>query len=99
MKKLIVKDKKRVISLNNCGKKHFVLSAITNNSNFFYAVRRKANYELKNLNSKSSVSTIANRCKLTVNKKRLNKLTRYSRQIFLKQIRHGRINGFQKASW
>ena len=99
MKKLIIKDKKKVNSFNRCGKIHFVLSAISNNANFFYAIRRNANYKLKFLNPKSSVSTIANRCKLTVNKKRFNKLTRYSRHVFLKQIRHGKINGFQKASW
>jgi ribosomal protein S14 len=33
------------------------------------------------------------------NKKRFNKLTGFSRHIFLKKIRAGEINGFRKSSW
>jgi hypothetical protein len=38
------------------------------------------------------------KCLSSINKKRFNKLTTFSRHIFLKLIRQGVIAGIQKAS-
>lgn len=99
MKKLIIKDKKKKKLFNNNETTKYVLSLITNNLNVLPSIRQNANKKLQTSTLKSSITTFNSRCKITVNKKRFNKLTYYSRHIFLKLIRFGKINGFQKASW
>ena len=99
MKKLLIKDKKRRKLLNSKEKTTYVLSLISNNLNILSSVRLNANKQLQNLTLKSSVATLSSRCKITIHKKRFNKLTYYSRHIFLKLIRFGKINGFQKSTW
>lgn len=99
MKKLIEKDKK---ILNNCTKneyKHFILKSIIKNLNFFALIRWNASLKLKIITQKSSKISIINRCLITVNKKRFNKLTAVSRHVFLKQIRSGSVVGIKKSSW
>ncbi len=99
MKKLIIKDKKKKKLFNRNETIKYILSLIINNLNVASAIRQNANKQLQTSVLKSSITTFNSRCKLTVNKKRFNKLTRYSRHIFLKLIRFGKINGFQKTSW
>lgn len=99
MKKLIIKDKSKKKKFYNDEKITYVLSSISNNLNMLSSIRQNANKRLQNLTSKSSIASFNSRCKITVHKKRFNKLTRYSRHVFLKLIRFGKINGFQKASW
>jgi ribosomal protein S14 len=99
MKKLIEKDKKlrnNILSIENKG---FILKLIIKNSNFFTLVRWKAFLKLKELTENASNISVINRCLLSVNKKRFNKLTGFSRHIFLKIIRYGTIPGLKKSSW
>lgn len=99
MKKILTKDK----ALRNSLKKNeillFVLNCISNNSNFPKLTRWKALAKIKILNFHRSKSLLTNRCVSTINKKRFSKLTVYSRHLFLKLIREGKIYGFQKSSW
>lgn len=99
MKKILVKDKQLRIYLRNYEKIFFVLNCIANNSNFSKFVRWKAILKIKIINYHKSKSLLTNRCIETINKKRFNKLTQYSRQLFIRLIREGKIYGFQKSSW
>ena len=47
----------------------------------------------KNKNSFNNI------CLYSINKKKYNKLTNFSRHIFLKLIRSGQIHGMKKSSW
>jgi ribosomal protein S14 len=99
MKKLLEKDKllrfKNVASEN----RKMVLKSIFKNLNFFTLIRWNAFIKLQNLSSKSNKYAVVNRCVYSVNKKRFNKLTNFSRHIFLKLIRTGQIHGMKKSSW
>lgn len=99
MKKLLQKDKRLRLNLKTIEKEHLVLKAIFKNSNYFSLVRWNAFLQLKDLTSSNSQTMLSNRCLYSVNKKRLNKLTTFSRHIFLKLIRSGNIHGIQKSSW
>jgi ribosomal protein S14 len=99
MKKILVKDKKLRTYLKNNEKIFFILQCIANNSNFSKFIRWKAVQKIKICNYHKSKSLLSNRCVKTINKKRFSKLTVYSRQLFLKLIRDGKIYGFQKSSW
>jgi len=99
MKKLLEKDKKLRLKIKKNETKQFILKSISKNLNFFVLIRWNALLKLKNLNSKSSHTSLSPRCLASINKKRYNKLTNFSRHIFLKLIRSGSISGMQKASW
>ena len=99
VKKLLEKDKKLRLRLKNLEKQHFVFKSIFKNFNFFLLVRWNAFLKLKNLTASNSKVSTSNRCLYTINKKRFNKLTTFSRHIFLKLIRSGEINGIRKSSW
>lgn len=99
MKALLEKDKKlrqRVYSIED---EHFVLKSIVKNFNFFTLIRWNAYLKLKALAKSSSKVSTVNRCLSSYNKKRFNKLTGFSRHIFLKKIRSGVITGVKKSSW
>ncbi len=99
MKKLIEKDKKLRLKIKNFEKQHFILKSIFKNFNFFVLIRWNAFLKIKNLIQKSFTVSISPRCLISINKKRYNKLTTFSRHIFLKLIRSGNISGIKKASW
>lgn len=99
MKKLIEKDKKLRYQIKLMENQHFILKSIFKNFNFFTLVRWNAFLKLKFLTKNNSKISITNRCLKGINRKRLNKLTTFSRHIFLKLIRSGSITGVQKASW
>ena len=99
MKKILEKDKKICLKFKTIEKQHFILKAIFKNFNYFVLIRWNAFLKLKTLTINSSKVSISNRCLYTNNKKRFNKLTTFSRHVFLKQIRSGNIIGIQKASW
>jgi ribosomal protein S14 len=99
MKALFEKDKNLRTNVVEIENKHFILKSIIKNLNFFILIRWNAFLRLNLLTKlKSKVST-TNRCLHSYNKKRFNKLTGFSRQIFLKKIRSGEINGLRKSSW
>jgi ribosomal protein S14 len=99
MKKLIVKDKKARNFLVTAENKHFVLKSIIKNFNFFILVRWNAFLKLNILTQNTSKVSITNRCLASINKKRFNKLTGFSRHVFLKIVRSGAVNGIKKSSW
>ena len=98
MKKLLIRDYKiRFFYFNYTEKKHFILKYIFKNFNFFNLIRWNALLKLELLTNNFKIS-IVNRCLLTVNKKRYNTLTVFSRHIFIKLIRKGLVLNFQKSS-
>jgi len=100
MKKLFEKDKRLRSSNKKSSTEYFVLKCILKNFNYFNLIRLKAFSKLKHLSGKGWRQTgIINRCVYTTNKKRLNNLTKFSRHVFLKQIRSGEVGGIQKSSW
>lgn len=99
MKKLIEKNKNLCKSLKTLDTTHFVLKSIVKNFNFFTLVRWNAFLKLKELSKNHSKVSITTKCLFSLNKKRFNKLTGFSRQIFLKTIRFGEVHGIRKSSW
>ena len=99
MKKLLIKDKKLCLKVASIENQHYSLKCIIKNFNFFLLIRWNASLKLTLLQRNNSKNAIVNRCLQTVNKKRFNRLTTFSRHVFLKLIRQGLINGIQKASW
>jgi ribosomal protein S14 len=99
MKKLIEKDKKLRLHIVKTENKHFILKSIIKNFNFFILIRWNAFLQLKTLTQKFSKISITNRCLNSINKKRFNKLTGFSRHVFLKTVREGSVNGIRKSSW
>jgi ribosomal protein S14 len=97
MIKLYGRDKKLRVLLKSKEKTNFVMKLISNNINLSSLVRWNA---LK-LSQKNNVSyvNLSNRCLFSINKKRLNKWSAFSRHIYLKLLRSGSIVGFQKSSW
>lgn len=99
MKKLLEKDKKIRLNLNKNEKTFLVLISIFKNLNFLSLIRWNAFLKLKLLKQKSSEISLSNRCLNSFNKKRFNKLTNFSRNIFLKLVRSGQIYGFKRSNW
>jgi ribosomal protein S14 len=99
MKKLLEKDKKLRKQIHLSNQQHFVLKSILKNFNIFTLIRWNAFLKLKDLSEKNSTISVINRCLTTINKKRFNKLTGFSRHVFLKLIRSGKISGIRKSSW
>lgn len=99
MKKLLSKDKNFRFILKAINKKYFVFKSIIKNKQLFILIRYKAYLKLKKLVKLYSTISILNRCIKSVNKKSFNKFTLFSRFIFLKLLKNGKIVGFQKSSW
>lgn len=99
MKKLLEKDKKLRLRVKQAETKIFILKSIFKNFNFFLLIRWNAFLKLNNLAKKNSTVSLSARCLYTINKKRFNKLTPFSRHVFLRLIRSGQISSVSKASW
>lgn len=99
MIKLRERDKKIRKNIYEFEKKRFILKIISQNQNFFSLMRWKAKYKLNILSRKSSKTCISNLCILTVNKKKFNKLTSFSRIAFLKLVNKKKICNIYKSSW
>lgn len=99
MKKLLAKDKKLRFEIKKSENQYLVLKSIYKNLNFFTLVRWNAFIKLQNIAGTSNKNALSNRCLFSVNKKRFNKLTNFSRHIFLKFIRSGQTNGITKSNW
>jgi ribosomal protein S14 len=96
MKHLIKKDKKFRKTLKNINLQYFILQSIFKNTNLFTLHRWNAYLKLQ---GKQSRISLVPRCQITINRKRFNKFTNFSRHLFLKLIRLGKISGFKKISW
>jgi len=99
MIKLRERDKKIRKNIYEFEKKRFVLKIISQNQNFFSLIRWKAKSKLNILPRKSSKTYLSNLCILTVNKKKFNKLTNFSRITFLKLVHRKKICNIYKSSW
>lgn len=99
MKKIIEKDKKTRIKIKLFEKKKIILKLILSNENFFNLIRLEARNFLNMLPVRSSRAFITNRCIDTVNKKKFNKLTNFSRIVFLKLIKNRNISNMYKSTW
>ena len=99
MKKLILRDLKIRNHIAKTENKNYVLKCIFKNFNFFIMIRWNAFLRSSLLQKHHSRVAMVNRCLQSINKKRFNKLTTFSRHIFLKLIREGAIPGIQKANW
>jgi small subunit ribosomal protein S14 len=99
MKKILSKDKKNRKILKQLELNHFILKQISSNKNFFKATRWNALYQLSSLPKESSKTILSNRCIKTVNKKTFNKITSFSRMVFLKLAKMGQISGMRKSTW
>ena len=93
MKKLLEKDKKIRKKVKVLEQKKFILKTISSNSLFFSLIRLNAFYFINKLSNRSSKTFVSNRCVLTQNKKRLNKLNNFSRIIFRKLAKNNKIPG------
>lgn len=99
MIKIKERDKKIRKNIYKFEKKRFVLKVISQNQNFFSLIRWKAKYQLNILPSISSKTYLSNLCILTNNKKKFNKLTNFSRIVFLKLVNKKNICNIYKSSW
>ena len=98
MKKLLEKDKKIRKKIKNFEKKKFILKSLANNLNLTNLIRFNALNNLSKMQKKTSKVFISNRCINTINKKKFNKLTKFSRIVFLKLARSKSIYGLTKTS-
>ena len=98
MKKLLEKDKKVRQKIKNFEKKKIILKSISNNLNFTNLIRFNALNNITKVQKKTSKALISNRCINTINKKKFNKLTKFSRIVFLKLARNKKIYGLKKTS-
>ncbi len=99
MKQLLAKDKRFRSKLKLIEKKHFVLKFIFKNFNYSVLVRWLAFLKLELLTKNSSKVSLFNKCLVSKNKKRFNKLTVFSRHVFLKLVKTHVILGIQKSTW
>ena len=99
MKKLFEKDKKLRQNFKYNETSFLILSSIFKNLNYSFLVRLNAFLKLKNAIKSCSKTSVVNRCVLTMNKKRYNKMTSLSRNVFLKLLRSGQIHGFKRSNW
>lgn len=98
MKKLLEKDKSLRLKIKKVEKQQFILKSIFKNFNFFVLIRWNAFLKLKALSKNNSKVSVSPRCVSTINRKRFNKLTNFSRHTFFKLLKSGDISGFQKSS-
>lgn len=99
MIKLIKRDKQIRKYICSFEKKKFILKSISQNKKFFSLIRWEAQLYFDILPLKSSKTYLSNFCILTINKKKFNKLTNFSRIVFLKLINKKNICNVYKSSW
>jgi ribosomal protein S14 len=99
MKKLIEKEKRLRKKIKTNEKLIFILKSIKKNSNFSVLLRWNATKTQNRFSKIASITALNARCVSTINRKKFNKLTNFSRYVFLKLIRKGELHGFKKSSW
>lgn len=99
MKKLYSKDQNMRMFALSSGKKQFIFKCLLKHKNIFILLKKKMCYQLFFHSKMFSKVKLINKCLFTLNKKTFNKLTLFSRFLYLKLIRLGKISGFTKSSW
>ena len=99
MKKIFVKDRQNRNYVKQLELKHFILKQISSDTNFPKLFRWNSLKKLSHLPKKSSKTYLSNRCIKTINKKVFNKLSNFSRTVYLKLVQSGQISGIRKSSW
>jgi hypothetical protein len=99
MLKLFIKDKAKRQMVKNLNKQYFVLKSIIKNKYILKLIHYKVCLRLKALSGLGSIISLSNRCVDSISKKRYNKFTLFSRFIYLKLIKNGKVTGFQKSNW
>lgn len=99
MIKILEKDKQIRKKIQKFEKKKFILKNLSTNYNFFNLTRWNSYTHLKCLPVKSSKTFLTNKCIKTVNKKKFNKLTNFSRIVFLRLVKTKKISNIYKSSW
>lgn len=98
MKQLVIKDKKYRLNIKFTETWFFILKRITQNFNIFVLIWLNAFLFLNDSKQKKSKTFLITKCLHTINKKRFNKLTVLSRQVFLNKIWFGLVIGIQKIN-
>lgn len=99
MIKIIQKDYKTRASIYEFETDKKLIKSITQNFNYFNMTRWNALTKLYCFSPVISKTRLVFKCVLKSSKKRVNKLYKYSRQIFLRLVRLGAISGLRKSSW
>lgn len=99
MKKQFGKDRYNRQHFKELELNRFVLQQISENSNFLKATQWNARSKTDYINSKSSKVKFQNRCVSTINKKVFHKFSKFSRTVFFKLAKLGKIYGLRKSSW
>lgn len=95
--KFIKKDQNLRHYFKKFSVEYFLLKLILKNNYIFVLNRLKALVIIKF--TRIFVTAIFNRCIVSFNKKKYNKLTNYSRIVLLKKIYKNECLGFQKSLW
>ena len=99
MKKILTRDYKNRKLIKQLELKKFILKQLSINSNLLISTRWKAYHKLHNFSKKNSKVSLSNRCIKTINRKTFHKFTKFSRIIFLKLAKLGKISYLRKSSW
>lgn len=99
MKKLNNKQKLLRNAIKNLGNKYFILKSIVKNRYLFINIKYKIFLMLMNKIKINPISIIISTCLISLNKKKFNKFSFYSRHIFSNKVVNGEIFGFIKCFW
>jgi len=99
MKNIYWKDKNNRILYKSIEKKRVILKKIYEELKLSKKTRLHAFYNLKNINKKSSITVLNNRCLLTNRGRSVYKKFKLSRLMFRDLAWKGLLIGVKKSSW
>ena len=99
MKNQVYKDKNKRILNFTLENKKFVLKSIFKNVNISKLIGYNSNLHFTKFNKLSHLSVLVNRCIMTGRNKKIQTLFKFSRLVFLKQVRNGSVYGMTKSTW
>lgn len=99
MKSFLQKDQKNRKIVKFFETKRFILKSIIKNTNLSHLIRLNAICKLTFMTKKSSKVCLVNNCMLTGRKSKIHYSYKFSRLVFLKFVRFGKINGLKKSKW